>query len=184
MSEDHAMASGLIEHAILAYELSFNSMFNLTTAECRLDYRRQENRGFFIVLFKHTQYLEARACCRTALEVGKLILSFDPLSDPLAMILVLDYYALRAKQYLWLVQLYQEWENLKKLAQLPNMAYSYALCLFYESAADDTSLADTAIQYALMMFPGVLKPLLDELSVQVDSRVSGHAYFNANAYNR
>lgn len=133
MSEDNAMASGLIEHAILAYELSFNSMFNLTTAECRLDYRRQENRGFFIVLFKHTQYLEARACARTALEVGKLILAFDPLSDPLAMILVLDYYALRAKQHLWLIQLYQEWENLKKLAQLPNMAYSYALCLFYES---------------------------------------------------
>ncbi|KAG4075327.1 hypothetical protein HA402_003118 [Bradysia odoriphaga] len=182
MSEDHAMASGLIEHAILAYELSFNSMFNLTTAECRLDYRRQENRGFFIVLFKHTQYLESRACVRTALEVGKLILSFDPLSDPLAMILVLDYYALRAKQYPWLIQLYQEWENPKKLAQLPNMAYSYALSLFYESK-DDTSLADTAIQYALMMFPGVLKPLLDELSVQVDSRVSTHSYFNANAYN-
>lgn len=182
MSEDHAMASGLIEHAILAYELSFNSMFNLTTAECRLDYRRQENRGFFIVLFKHTQYLESRACVRTALEVGKLILSFDPLSDPLAMILVLDYYALRAKQYLWLIQLYQEWENPKKLAQLPNMAYSYALSLFYESK-DDTSLADNAIQYALLMFPGVLRPLLDELSVQVDSRVSTHSYFNANAYN-
>ncbi|KAJ6644186.1 Transcription factor 25 [Pseudolycoriella hygida] len=181
MSEDHAMASGLIEHAILAYELGFNTMFNLTTAECRLDYRRQENRGFFIVLFKHTQYLEARACARTALEVGKLILSFDPLNDPLAMILVLDYYAIRAKQYLWLIQLYQEWENVKKLAQLPNMAYSYALCLFYESN-DDTSLADNAIQYALMMFPGVLKPLLDELSVQVDSRVNTHSYFNANVY--
>lgn len=133
MSEDNAMASGLIEHAILAYELSFNVMFNLTTAECRLDYRRQENRGFFIVLFKHAQYLEARACARTALEVGKLIFSLDPEGDPLAMMLLLDFYAMRAKQYRWFIQLYQEWENLKcSPNQLPNMAYSYALCWFYE----------------------------------------------------
>lgn len=61
--------------------------------------------------------------------------------------------------------------------------YNVANFLIYD-CAEDTSLADNAIQYALMMFPGVLKPLLDEVSVQVDSRVSGHTYFNGNAYNR
>lgn len=62
MSEDHAMASELIEHAIFGLESAFHSMFSLTTGNSRLDYRRQENRALFIVLFKHAQYLESRAC--------------------------------------------------------------------------------------------------------------------------
>lgn len=131
MSEDHAMASELIEHAILSLESAFHSMFSLTAGNCRLDYRRQENRALFVTLFKHAQYLEGRACARTALEVAKLLLSFDPENDPLAMILCVDYYALRAQQYEWLIQLYDEWEETNNLSQLPNMAYSYAMALFY-----------------------------------------------------
>lgn len=184
MSEDHAMASELIEHAILALESAFHSMFSLTTGNCRLDYRRQENRALFIVLFKHCQYLEGRACSRTALEIAKLILTFDPDTDPLAMILVIDYYALRAKQYEWLVQLYEEWEVTNNLSQLPNMAYSYALALYYMNKDGTREVADEAIQYAVLMFPGVVKPLLDALSVQVDSRASSHKYIGPQAYDR
>uniref|UniRef100_A0A1L8DI15 Putative transcription factor 25 n=1 Tax=Nyssomyia neivai TaxID=330878 RepID=A0A1L8DI15_9DIPT len=178
VSEDNAMASELIEHAIFALESSFHNSFSLTSGNCRLDYRRQENRAFFVVLFKHAQYLEARACSRTALEVSKLLLSLDPINDPLAMILVIDYYAIRAKQYEWLVELYNEWESSNNLSQLPNMAYSYALALFLIHRENDCSGADSALQYALLMFPGVLRPLLDALSVQIDSRVSGHNYFS------
>lgn len=178
MSEDHAMGSELIEHALLALESSFHSAFSLTNGNCRLDYQRQENRCFFIVLFKHAQYLESRACSRTALELSKLILSLDPETDPLGMILLLDFYALRAKQYDWLIQLYNEWESSHNLSQLPNMAYSYALALFYVTkAVGGSEAADLAVQYALLMFPGVLRLLLDELSVQVDTRVSSHYYF-------
>lgn len=184
MSEDHAMASELIEHAVLALESAFHSSFSLTTGNSRLDYRRQENRALFIVLFKHAQYLEGRACARTALEVAKLILSFDPVTDPLAMILVIDYYALRAKQYDWLVQLYDEWESTNNLSQLPNMAYSYALALFYLNKSGNLELADKAIQYAVLMFPGVVKPLLDALSVQMDARANTHKYISNVAYDK
>lgn len=130
MTENYAMASELIERAILVLESSLHPTFSLTSGNCRMDYRRQENRAFFIVLFKHAQYLEARACCRTAFEISKLILSLDPDTDPLAMILVIDYYALRSKQYEWFKKFYEEWESIKNLSQLPNMAYSYALALF------------------------------------------------------
>lgn len=184
MSEDHAMASELVEHAILALESAFHSSFSLTTGNSRLDYRRQENRSLFIVLFKHAQYLEGRACARTALEIAKLIMTFDPITDPLAMILVIDYYALRAKQYEWLVQLYDEWESTNNLSQLPNMAYSYALALFYLNKNGNLDLADIAIQYAVLMFPGVVKPLLDALSVQVDSRANSHKYISTQAYDK
>lgn len=184
MSEDHAMASELIEHAILALESAFHTMFSLTTGNCRLDYRRQENRALFVVLFKHAQYLEGRACSRTALEIAKLIMTFNPETDPLAMILVIDYYALRAKQHEWLVQLYNEWEGTHNLSQLPNMAYSYALALFYLHKDGDLNLADEAIQYAVMMFPAVLKSLLDALSIQADSRVNSHKYVGPYSYEK
>ncbi|KAL1379030.1 hypothetical protein pipiens_000509, partial [Culex pipiens pipiens] len=181
MSEDHAMASELIDHALFALESSFHTMFSLTQGNCRLDYRRQENRALFVTLFKHSQYLESRACSRTALEVAKLILTFDPVSDPLAIILIVDYYAIRAKQYEWLVQLYDEWEATNNLSQLPNMAYSYALALFHLKRTD---AADRALQYALLMFPAVLRMLLDELSIQPDPRVIAHSYFGPATYDK
>ncbi|CRL02217.1 CLUMA_CG015398, isoform A [Clunio marinus] len=179
MSEDNSMAAELIEHALYAFECAFHSMFSVTNGNCRLDYRRQENRGFFIVLFKHAQFLAARACPRTALELSKLILSLDPENDPLAIILIIDFYALRSKQYDFLIQLYKEWETSHNLSLLPNMAYSYALALYNANRMDES---DKAIQYALTMFPGVLKLLLDELSIQADSRVSSHKYFGPGCF--
>lgn len=186
MSEEMATAADLIEHVIYALESAFHPMFSLTAGNCRLDYRRQENRAIFVSLFKHAQYLEGRACPRTALEIAKLIMTFDPIGDPLAMILAIDYYAIRSRQFEWLIELYREWETSHNLAQLPNMAYSYAMAEFYEERnrggeAAETPKADAALQYALLMFPGALKPLLEEVGVQIDSRVNGHNYFGVNA---
>lgn len=179
MSEDNSMAAELIEHALYAFECAFHSMFSVTSGNCRLDYRRQENRGFFIVLFKHAQFLAARACPRTALELSKLILSLDPENDPLAIILIIDFYALRSKQNDFLIQLYREWNASHNLSLLPNMAYSFALALYQANRMDES---DEALQYALAMFPGVLKLLLDELSIQADSRVSSSKYFGPGAF--
>lgn len=177
MTEDFALASELIERALLLLESSLHINFSLTSGNSRLDYRRQENRAFFIVLFKHAQYLEERACCRTAFEISKLILSLQPDVDPLAMVLVVDYYALRSKQYGWLVEFYEQYNASRNLAQLPNMAYSYALALY--TLHGSCERANEALQYALFMFPGVLRPLLDEMSVQTDKRVVASSYFFA-----
>lgn len=180
-----AMASDFIEHAILALESAFHPSFCSLTGNSRVDYRRQENRSLYIALFKHAQYLEGRACSRTALEIAKLILTFDPVNDPLAMILIVDYYALRAKQYEWLVKLYDEWDPTNNLSQLPNMAYSYALALFYlHKGQSQSELADKALQYAVLMFPGLVRPLLDALSVQIDSRASSHNYISSAAFEK
>ncbi|EDW69489.1 ribosome quality control complex subunit TCF25 [Drosophila virilis] len=175
MTEDFALASELIERALLLLESSLHINFSLTSGNSRLDYRRQENRAFFVVLFKHAQYLEERACCRTAFEISKLVLSLQPDVDPLAMVLVIDYYALRSKQFSWLVEFYELYNSSRNLAQLPNMAYSYALALY--TLHGRCERANEALQYALLMFPGVLRPLLDEMSVQTDKRVLASSYF-------
>ncbi|XP_017074174.1 transcription factor 25 isoform X2 [Drosophila eugracilis] len=177
MTEDYALASELLERALLLLESSLHINFSMTSGNCRLDYRRQENRSFYIVLFKHAQYLEERACSRTAFEISKLLLSLQPDTDPLAIILVIDYYALRSKQFGWLVEFYEEYNAARNLNQLPNMAYSYALALHTLHGACERS--NQALQYALLMFPGVLRPLLDEMSVQTDKRVLASSYFFA-----
>ncbi|XP_026473372.1 transcription factor 25 isoform X2 [Ctenocephalides felis] len=179
MSEDLAVASELIERALYGLEMAFHPLFNLAQGTCRLDYKRQENRALFIALFKHAQFLEGRACPRTALEISKLILALDPDSDPLAMILIMDYYAIRAREYSWLVELFDQWDYEKNFTLLPNMSYSVAQALFYLNRDGDLSRANEMLQMALLMFPGVLKPLLDKIGVKVDSRVENHNFFGS-----
>lgn len=43
-SEDLAMAAELIERSLYCLEYAFHPLFNIAQGNCRLDYRRQENR--------------------------------------------------------------------------------------------------------------------------------------------
>ncbi|RXN18054.1 transcription factor 25 [Labeo rohita] len=110
MQEDQETARDLIERALYSFECAFHPVFSLTSGTCRLDYRRPENRAFYLVLFKHMIFLEKRGCPRTALEYCKLILSLDPDDDPLCMLLIFDFLCLRCREYTTLIRLYEEWE--------------------------------------------------------------------------
>ncbi|XP_015229896.1 PREDICTED: transcription factor 25 isoform X1 [Cyprinodon variegatus] len=186
IQEDQEMARDLIERALYSFECSFHPLFSLTSGTSRLDYLRPENRAFYLALYKHMMFLEKRGCPRTALEYCKLILCLDPDSDPLCMLLLIDFLMLRSREYKSLLQLYQDWEEHRNLSQLPNFAFSCALCHFQMSQQEDTDpeesekqrrQADQMLQSALIMFPGVLMPLLDLCTVQPDSTVSSHSFF-------
>ncbi|XP_068616879.1 ribosome quality control complex subunit TCF25 [Brachionichthys hirsutus] len=186
IQEDQELARDLIEMALYSFECSFHPLFSLTSGTSRLDYLRPENRAFYLALFKHMMFLEKRGCPRTALEYCKLILSLEPESDPLCMLLLIDFLMLRSREYQALVQLYQEWEEHRNLSQLPNFAYSTALCHFHLSQQEDMGpeendkqrhKADQTLQNALIMFPGVLMPLLDLCTVQPDASVTTHDFF-------
>lgn len=64
LSEDLPMAAEFIERALYCLECAFHPSFNVTTAQCRLDYRKQQNRALFITLFKHLGFVGGRACYR------------------------------------------------------------------------------------------------------------------------
>ncbi|XP_036951395.1 transcription factor 25 [Acanthopagrus latus] len=186
IQEDQEMARDLIERALYSFECAFHPLFSLTSGTCRLDYLRPENRAFYLALYKHMMFLEKRGCPRTALEYCKLILSLDPDSDPLCMLLLIDLLMLRSREYQSLLQLYQDWEEHRNLSQLPNFAFSTALCHFHLSQQEDLHPEDTdkqrrkadqMLQDALIMFPGVLMPLLDLCTVQPDATVTSHAFF-------
>lgn len=119
-------------------------------------------------------FIGGKACYRTSLEFCKLLLSLDPDEDPLAAKLMIDFYALRAREYQWLIDFVTEWDGSKNLLQLPNFAYSLATAYFY---IGDSTKADELLQEAMLMFPGVLRPLLDKCMVQIDKRVETHKFF-------
>ncbi|XP_064243231.1 ribosome quality control complex subunit TCF25 [Passer domesticus] len=190
MQEDQEMARDLIERALYSLECAFHPVFSLTSGTCRLDYRRPENRAFFLALFKHLMFLEKRGCPRTALEFCKLILSLDPENDPLCVLLLIDFLSLRAREYSFLTRLFQEWESHRNLSQLPNFAFSVPLAYLFLSQQEERpelersqarERAARLIQLALVMFPSVLMPLLDHCSVQPDARVASHPFFGLNA---
>uniref|UniRef100_A0A8B9PGF1 Transcription factor 25 n=1 Tax=Apteryx owenii TaxID=8824 RepID=A0A8B9PGF1_APTOW len=190
MQEDQEMARDLIERALYSLECAFHPVFSLTSGSCRLDYRRPENRAFYLALFKHLMFLEKRGCPRTALEFCKLILSLDPENDPLCVLLLIDFLSLRAREYGFLTRMFQEWESHRNLSQLPNFAFSVPLAYFFLSQQEERSELELSqareraarlIQLALIMFPSVLMPLLDHCSVQADARVTSHSFFGLNA---
>ncbi|XP_068436008.1 ribosome quality control complex subunit TCF25 [Clinocottus analis] len=186
IQEDQEMARDLIERALYSFECACHPLFSLTSGTSRLDYLRTENRAFYLALYKHMMFLEKRGCPRTALEYCKLILSLDPDADPLCMLLLIDFLTLRSREYQYLLQLHEDLEVHRNLCLLPNFAFSTALCHFHLSQQEDVNpeesekekqKADQMLQKALIMFPGVLLPLLDLCTVQPDATVSSHAFF-------
>lgn len=83
---------------LYALELAWHPSFNPTARQCYLPFRHPNNRPFYTALTRHMQSLSRRGLHGTALEVAKLILSLDP-EDPVGLLTSIDYYALRAQQY-------------------------------------------------------------------------------------
>ncbi|XP_023602747.1 transcription factor 25 isoform X2 [Myotis lucifugus] len=188
--DDQEMARDLVERALYSMECAFHPLFSLTSGTCRLDYRRPENRSFYLALYKQMSFLEKRGCPRTALEYCKLILSLEPDEDPLCMLLLVDHLALRARDYEYLIRLFQEWEAHRNLSQLPNFAFSVPLAYFLLSQQADLpeqelssarEKASLLVRQALIMFPGVLMPLLECCSVRPDAAVACHPFFGPNS---
>ena len=181
MGDDSAMAAEMVERAIYALESGFHPCFNLAAGNCHLDYKRQENRAIYIALFRHLHYVGSRACYRTALEICKVLLNLDPSVDPLAIVLLVDFYAIRSRSYQWLIDFYYASNPTRNLSQLPNFAFSVALATFhkYQESKADSQLeeSDRLLQDALLSFPSVLLPLLDKCSIDAEDKVARHPFF-------
>ncbi|KAF6025519.1 TCF25 [Bugula neritina] len=186
MSEDPQMAAELIERALYAFESSFHPLFNMTTGKCLLKYKVWENRGFFLALFRHLINVGNRGCYKTSLEYCKLLLGLDPEADPLCALLFIDFYSLRSDEYTYLIQLYTLWKDSRNLRILPNFAFSVPLAMFHTSQPDTPRRtgADEMLQESLMMFPGLLQPLLEECGVNTEADKSINKHFGEHKQQR
>ena len=97
---DHSVSGDLLERALFSFGRSVHSSFPtaLSEGKARLDFRRPENREFWLASWRYINNLGQRGTWRTTYEWAKLLLSLDPEGDPYAIRLVLDQLALRGGQ--------------------------------------------------------------------------------------
>ncbi|ETN73657.1 hypothetical protein NECAME_00745 [Necator americanus] len=105
--------------------------------------------------------------------------------DPLAVLLLIDTIAIKAKQYKWLKDFYRCCKDWKNLDMLPNFCYSMALAQFLDSKTDeDLITADEMLSHAICAFPGVVTFLLDKMQVEPDATVETHRHLGTFAANK
>lgn len=188
ISEDFKASADFIERALLIFEKGFHPRFNVALANCRLSYRRPENRAFFITVFEHIQYLNRRGLRRTPLEYTKLLLSLDPENDPLFAVQLIDFYSIRSEEYDFLIDFIESWSH---LAKLPNMNFSLALAHFLKSRCTKQSKKDIEmhlekanilLEKSLLLFPNFIIPLLDACSAEPSSELRKCNYFDYSVY--
>jgi hypothetical protein len=125
---DVARAGDTIEQVLHQFEKAFHVLFNLSSESTRLPYLEIENRAFYLSLFRHLNFISRKGCWKTSFELSKMLLSLDAENDPMAMLLIIDYFALKAPGGIeWLIRANDEWKNRKGLRLLPNWMYSAAL---------------------------------------------------------
>jgi hypothetical protein len=118
-------------------------------------------RPFLLALFHYIGILGKRGCSRTALEYCKLLLRLDP-SDPFAVHLSIDNFALRSKSYDFLPQFLRldKETRAKEIGMdvLPNFAFSLALAKFFD---------DTVAFHILLLMIDRYRSLLDSFCLRV-----------------
>jgi len=99
-SRQHSDAGDLLERALYSFGRSIHSTFGemLAQGKARLDFRRPENREFWLASWHYIDNLRMRSTWRTVYEWTKMLLSLDPEKDPYCLKLVIDQFALRARQ--------------------------------------------------------------------------------------
>ncbi|KAG4304617.1 hypothetical protein PORY_002010 [Pneumocystis oryctolagi] len=161
----------LVDRALYALGCGFHPMFNISTGCVRLPFKYFENRIMYLTLYKHIHNLEKKGCWRTALEFNKLLLRFSlsPLedSDNYGALLTIDFFALKAEEYDYIIEL-KEWYDQEYLKRLPSFAFSYSLALFHKENVNSLHIGSKEkICEAAFTFPWVIKPLFSLLKLSV-----------------
>lgn len=169
---NHAVSGDLLERALFSFGRAVHSTFskNLAEGKARLDFRRPQNREFWLASWRYMQNLSMRATWRTVYEWAKVLLQLSPEDDPYAMWLVLDQYALRAKQDLDYLNLSRSSFFRDRLQDMPNIVLSQALA---EYRAGNKSKGQQALFKAVGRYPWVVARLMQELNLDPPPAVWG-----------
>jgi hypothetical protein len=169
---NHAVAGDLLERALFSFGRAVHSTFAKTLAEgkARLDFRRPQNREFWLASWRYVQNLSMRATWRTVYEWAKLLLQLNPENDPYAMWLVLDQYALRSRQDLDYLNLSRNPTFKDRLETLPNVHLSQGLA---EVRAGNKSKGQQALFKAIGKYPWVVARLMQELNLDPPPAIWG-----------
>lgn len=158
------MSGDLLERALFSFGRSVHSSFTTALAEgkARLDFRRFENREFWLAGWRYVTNLGQRGTWRTAYEWAKLLLSLDPENDPLCISLVLDQMALRAGQATHLLKLIDSSFFAKRWRSHVNVDISTSLA---EYKNKEQARSKYQLMRAVSTYPWIFARLFQELNI-------------------
>ncbi|KAK0915516.1 hypothetical protein LTR02_001192 [Friedmanniomyces endolithicus] len=161
---DHSTSGDLLERALFSFGRAVHSTFakNLGEGKARLDFRRPENREFWLASWRYMQNLSMRGTWRTVYEWTKLLLSLSPEDDPYALWLVLDQYALRSRQDLDYLNVSRNATFRAVHKDMPNVQLSQGLA---EYKGGNKGKGKQALFTAVGRFPWVVARLMHELNL-------------------
>ncbi|GLB33138.1 putative DUF654-domain-containing protein [Lyophyllum shimeji] len=196
--EEYAQAVDFVDRALFTYERAFIGAFTFTSGTNRLDFRRVENRPFYLAVHRTVGDLQRRGCPRTAFEFARLLYALDPWTDPHGAVYHLEMLALKSGMGGWLVEVWEHFRGLREArtemgmkeketgearmdpSVLPGWAYARALAMrMREDAEGDTDHAAStaALEDALVSFPSVVPLLADKLDVALPAHIRAHRDF-------
>ncbi|KAL5427996.1 hypothetical protein PMIN04_000943 [Paraphaeosphaeria minitans] len=161
---DNATSGELLERALFAFGRAVHSTFahKLSQGKARLDFRRPENREFWLAAWRYIATLGIRATWRTAFEWAKLLISLSPEDDPYCMRLIIDQLALRGREPQALVDLVEA-DYLERAWKIPpNLAFSVALA---HDRLKNPTKARTALRLAIQEYPWIASCICKELGI-------------------
>jgi len=174
LQDDSTACKELLERLLHVMESSLHPRCVIASGKNRFDYNRPENRPLFGALFRYASLSARRGCWRTAFEQAKLLLSFDPQSDPLAAVLLLPVFAVRAGRFEELLQMESELSH-RNVSDLPNWSLSLALANIQLSRDEE---AMGRLETCLQKFPGLLMPLLEAMQAEPCHEIKISPFFN------
>ena len=162
---DNPVAGDLLERVLFTFGRSAHSSFGnaLSEGKARLDFRRPENREFWLAAVRYATDLGQRGTWRTAYEWARLILSLDPEGDPYCMHKRLDQLAILGGQsdhYLQLAGCPLFKDHLWK--DSPNVMITTALA---QNKLKQAQLCRATLQTAIGKYPWVFTRLFQELNL-------------------
>lgn len=161
---ENAAASDMLERALFTFGRSVHSTFaaNLAAGKARLDFRRPENREFWLAVWRYLGALSTRATWRTSFEWAKLLLAMDPEQDPYCLRLLVDQLALRGREPEGLVHIVESDYLQRQWKIPPNLAYSVALA---HDRMKEPQKARSALRNAIKEYPWIAARLCKELDI-------------------
>ena len=163
---DHSVSVDLLERALFTFGRSVHSSFHTAVSQgkARLDFRRPENREFWLAAYRYIGTLGQRGTWRTAFEWAKLILSLDPESDHYSMRLIIDQLALRGGQFEHLLRLASTPGSVIDWGQYsPNILISVAMAHHKLKNSDQ---ARTTLGFAVAHYPWIIARMYKELDIE------------------
>ena len=163
---DHSVSGDLLERALFSFGRSVHSSFTNALAEgkARLDFRRPENREFWLAAWRYIGNLGQRGTWRTTYEWAKLLLAMDPEIDPYGVAMIIDQLALRGGQSEHFLKLSSCSRTVKEVwNSMPNIRISAALAEFKLKQADESR---ASLGVTVQDFPWVFAQLFKELNIE------------------